>query len=176
MSPVSTQLKSPNKPGWEQPVGGQHELQQACSSPLHHRTLLGLLHPPTFHLNYSFFFSLNTFKFSAPPCFPLLTPAPHAVRKMVNPHLQVSKVSKLGYDCTVQWDRTRVSDTRLIFFFSLKKLICWNMRKQNSPPMSLQWTHQPQNFSPQRQEQPKIQLSESDWEEWEQQRHRTLFI
>lgn len=56
LSPVSTQLKLPNKPGSELPVGGQHELQQACSPSLHHRTWTSwdFLHFPTFHLNHCF--------------------------------------------------------------------------------------------------------------------------
>lgn len=56
---------------------------------------------------------------------------------MVNPHLQVSKVSKLGYDCTVQWDRTRASDTRLIFFFFIEKTNMLGYEKTKQPSNEL---------------------------------------
>lgn len=78
---------------------------------------------PYFSLKSLFSLSIP-FKFSANLCFPFLIPAPHPVRNMVN-----QKVSKQGYYCTVQWDRTCVSNTRLIFF--VEKLAHWNTRKQN---------------------------------------------
>lgn len=56
---------------------------------------------------------------------------------MVNPHLQVSKVSKLGCDCTVQWDRTRASDTRLIFFFFIEKTSMLEYEKTKQPSNEL---------------------------------------
>lgn len=125
MSPVSTQLKLPNKPGWEVPTCEQHELQQACSPPLHDRTWTwwDFLHLPTFHLNY--FFSLSILLSSLLLC-----------------------VFHSSYQLSIQWGiwlikrlasrsvtalcsgTEHVSPIHASFFF-VEKLICWNMRKQN---------------------------------------------